>query len=68
MTSRADVQPDWCGRLKSAGLAAPESLLNSDPADGELAGSWELLSKPGLRGRERWRWEFENGNGQPRVV
>ena len=68
MTPQADVQPDWRARLKSAGLATPKALLNNDPACGELAGSWELLSKPGLRGRERWRWEFENGGGEPRVV
>ncbi|MBK9127821.1 MAG: hypothetical protein IPM13_08465 [Phycisphaerales bacterium] len=31
-------------------------LLERSPADHPPPGTWERLSKPGLAGRERWRW------------
>jgi len=48
----------WRARLNAAGLRSPLDLLK--PAlDTRLGGRWQPLTKPGLRGRERWRWELD---------
>jgi len=47
----------WRTRLDAAGLRSPLDLLAPAP-DTRLAGRWQRLTKPGLRGRERWRWEL----------
>jgi len=43
-------------RLSEAGLTDPGLLLETATPAAALPGSWECLSKPGLGGRERWRW------------
>ncbi len=48
----------WRDRLQRAGLCDPVALLH-DPPDERLAGRWEILTKPGLGGRERWRWQAD---------
>jgi len=48
----------WRTRLDAAGLRSPLELLEPAP-DTHLAGRWQPLTKPGLRGRERWRWELD---------
>lgn len=59
MKRLAVVVPDWSDRLSSAGLSDPARLLEHSPADLELTGAWKALTKPGLQGRERWRWRLD---------
>ncbi len=56
MTRSAWIAPDWRERLDAAGLREATRLLTAPPDAGDLAGRWEPLTKPGLGGRERWRW------------
>jgi hypothetical protein len=59
VTRFAAIADDWRGRLIQTGLTEPATLLGSDPP-GVLEGEWEPLVKPGLGGRERWRWRLAN--------
>ena len=44
-------------------------LLDRAPPDVGVDGTWHALTKPGLRGRERWRWELrEAGRAAGRVL
>lgn len=56
MTRLTIVAADWAERLAQAGLSDLGSLLDVPPTEQHLAGQWEMLSKPGLGGRQRWRW------------
>ena len=56
MKRAGELTPAWRAAL---GVADPSAWLNAlleAPDLRALPGDWELLSKPGLRGRERWRW------------
>jgi heptose I phosphotransferase len=54
-------EPDWAERLAAAGLSDAAALLaDALPA---LAGTCTALVKPGLGGRERWRWQLAPGDG-----
>jgi hypothetical protein len=68
LTHSAAIVPDWCARLEAAGLACAEVLLDRSPKDVGLAGSWQLLSKAGLGGRQRWRWELPADDGGAPLV
>jgi heptose I phosphotransferase len=57
------VDSDWRQRLSAAGLRALAELLDDAAGTHRRVGIWELLSKPGLGGRERWRWELAGGAG-----
>lgn len=56
--TRGAIAEGWRDRLAAAGLLAPEGLLHDSLE--RLGGRWELLSKPGLGGRERWRWRMND--------
>ncbi|MCK4341144.1 MAG: hypothetical protein KAY37_05400 [Phycisphaerae bacterium] len=56
MRHDATIEPGWRERLTRAGLRNKLDLLDKTPSEC-LAGRWEALLKPGLGGRERWRWE-----------
>ncbi len=58
MTRRAQVVPEWRTRLADAGLADPARLLDAACDMRLLPGQWEQLTKPGLGGRQRWRWKI----------
>ena len=63
MTRGEISDAEWRARLESAGLGDPVVLLQGPPG-GHCAGRWEILSKPGLGGRERWRWQLDGtGDG-----
>lgn len=47
--------------MTQAGLADVTCLLAAAPQ--AVAGQWEALSKPGLGGRERWRWRADAMSG-----
>ena len=49
--------PEWRARLEACGLDRLSGLLER-PLPGLLPGGWEALTKPGLRGRARWRWRL----------
>lgn len=56
MTRRVQASPAGRDRLREAGIAAVETLIDvALPASGDR-GSWECLAKPGLGDRQRWRW------------
>lgn len=59
MSQAGQVDPQWGARLADAGLRDACTLLRGQPADA-LGGSWEALVKPGLGGRERWRWRLNS--------
>jgi hypothetical protein len=61
MSTWSEVVPEWRARLAHAGLTDPLHLLDKSPNEGGWAGHWEQLSKPGLGGRERWRWTLADG-------
>ncbi len=56
------IQPQWRERLARAGLNDAAELLDA-VLPGRLAGRWEMLTKPGLGGRERWRWVLDDELG-----
>lgn len=58
MTRREFIADSWRERLARAGLSDLRLLLDVRPPIGRLPGNWQPLSKPGLGGRERWRWEL----------
>jgi heptose I phosphotransferase len=62
VTRRETVAPDWRQRLASSGLKQLATLLDDATDVSRLAGRWEGLGKPGLGGRQRWRWELHNGS------
>lgn len=57
VTETDELAPAWQARLADAGLTSLRQLLDAAPPAG-LGGRWEALTKPGLGGRERWRWEL----------
>lgn len=61
------VHAAWRARLAEAGLPRIDDLLDAGAAGQAAPGVWQRLSKPGLGGRSRWRWEFEAG-GERQVV
>lgn len=60
MSHSAVVAADWQDRLARAGLSDLASLLDGSPDEQGLPGRWQALVKPGLGGRERWRWEVDS--------
>jgi hypothetical protein len=54
------VVPEWRQRLADAGLSDLTILLERPLEAGAIGGRWEALTKPDLRGRERWRWEVKS--------
>ena len=60
---RAFVAPDWSERLAQAGLPDLTSLLERGRPMSQRPGTWHALTKPGLGGRERWRWELAGAGG-----
>lgn len=54
------VSPAAAGTLDAPLVEQLCGLLRGDAAD-SLPGRWEALSKPGLGGRERWRWTLPDG-------
>ncbi len=65
---RERVRDDWRERLSAAGMDGPAALLDDSLERVASAGSFELLSKPGLNGRQRWRWTLEREGGGEQVV
>jgi len=63
VTRRQEVVPDWRERLADAGLADLGRLLDDIRDVPPLAGRWQALSKPGLQGRQRWRWDLDEAAG-----
>jgi heptose I phosphotransferase len=63
-----EVSDVWRTRLADAGLRRVSDLLEHEPDALGLAGRWEALRKPGLGGRQRWRWEFTDSTGVSAVV
>ncbi len=57
MSTRAQVSPEYRTLLARCGLSDPAALLDRDFEQQPPAGNWTLLSKPGLGGRQRWRWQ-----------
>jgi hypothetical protein len=51
------VLDGWSDRLRAAGLDSLHVFLEPTPPNEALPGRWEALIKPGLGGRERWRWQ-----------
>jgi hypothetical protein len=68
---RQELSPRWSQRLAAEGLLDAADLLEPAPFQ-KLAGRWEALSKNGLGGRRRWRWELDqpdaNGSSDPPPV
>ena len=67
MSERATSAVAWQARLRAAGLENLEYLLADGRMPDHVAGGWELLTKPGLGVRERWRWAL-NGPDQVHVL
>lgn len=63
MTTRESADPRWRERLGLCGLAKLEALLGDFADTTSFAGQWEILGKPGLGGRRRWRWRLPEENG-----
>ncbi len=63
MTQASASHAAWAGPLARVGLPDAAALLRLSPSELPGGASWELLSKPGLGGRERWRgrWTDERG-------
>lgn len=68
MTRTEDTDPAWHQRLSSAGLAQISRLLDHGPEELGLPGRWQALTKPGLGGRQRWRWELTDTDGHTHVL
>jgi heptose I phosphotransferase len=64
--TRQDVTDEWRRRFDAIGMPGIGALLENGPDRNDLPGRWESLSKPGLGGRERWRWEVPNGDATGR--
>lgn len=67
MTRRYEIEPGWAAALASSGLRDVGELLERRLGDGGVPGEWRELSKPGLGGRQRWRWS-PPGEGAARCV
>lgn len=62
--SRHDwIAPDWRSSLAAAGLSNLALLMADDGAP-RIRGDWQPLTKPGLRGRQRWRWVLDPPDGR----
>jgi len=59
--------PAWRETLAAAGLNDLTALLDATSPQSVARGTWTALEKPGLGGRQRWRWELETSTG-PAVV
>jgi hypothetical protein len=68
VSCRAEVAPQWRERLERIGLQELGSLLDERTDSSQLEGRWELLSKPGLGGRRRWRWTLDDRLGTGAAV
>lgn len=55
MTRAAATRDEWTARFAHAGVPCVETLLDAPP---EALRGAEALHKPGLLGRERWRWKL----------
>ena len=62
------IAPAWQPRLAAAGLMRAADLLDHGPDELDLAGTWQALTKPGLGGRQRWRWELTEPDGRATVI
>lgn len=56
MSTVTFIAADWQERLAGAGLPHLAELLACEAPPAHLPGDWQPLTKPGLDGRERWRW------------
>ncbi len=65
---RERVRDDWRARLSAAGMDRPAALLDDPLERVASGGTCELLSKPGLNGRQRWRWTLDRAGGGEQVV
>lgn len=65
MTRAVMLQPHWTACLSRIGLVDPAALLDRPPPQTAAHADWQLLSKPGLVGRERWRGRLTDDRGQP---
>jgi heptose I phosphotransferase len=63
VTCRETVVAAWRERLAACGLKELRPLLDRTTDLKRLPGRWEPLTKPGLGGRERWRWELPDNDG-----
>lgn len=63
MTCHEAVAPQWRGRLAESGIRPLSTLLDEAADVTRWPGRWERLSKPGLSGRQRWRWEPDAVDG-----
>ncbi|MBW7906546.1 MAG: hypothetical protein LC135_16205 [Phycisphaerae bacterium] len=68
MTRRGEIEASWRERLAARGLHRVEQLLDWAGDEPRLPGAWTALRKPGLGGRQRWRWELTDGRGAPPVL
>lgn len=66
MSRYAEVADTWAAVLCDAGLPDPTTLLAPTFSPRSLAGEWTALTKSGLVGRQRWRWELQH-DGQVRT-
>ncbi len=57
MKRRWQIAEEWSDRLARAGLSDLHRLLTDPFPPPDLSGQWEPLTKPGLGGRQRWRWK-----------
>lgn len=62
------ITPPWRQRLENTGLTRLADLLDRSPTELALTGRWQSLIKPGLGGRQRWRWELTEPDGGTTVV
>ncbi|MBU0638770.1 MAG: lipopolysaccharide kinase InaA family protein [Planctomycetes bacterium] len=62
MIAHDEVAPGWQNRLAALGLNRIADLLHQPLGNGALPGCWEALCKPGLGGRQRWRWVLDQGH------
>jgi heptose I phosphotransferase len=63
VTRRQEVVPNWRERLADSGLDDLTRLLDTPTGVPSRVGHWQPLSKPGLQGRQRWRWDLADGSG-----
>ncbi|MBL8877547.1 MAG: hypothetical protein JNG88_00380 [Phycisphaerales bacterium] len=61
------IDPEWRDLLAGAGLRDLDALLQ-DADEPRLPGRWDALNKPGLNGRQRWRWQIGDSAGRTLFV